>query len=88
MDGSFHPVSLHRSLEHLPSDSKNIKKSLHYITNYIKNKNINHNKANDILDLKSIGEVVWNFIFTIYDSEWDVLTANSDNKNIQTTSCI
>lgn len=82
-DSSFHSVSLQGLLEHLSLDSKNIKKSLHHITNYIKNKKINHNKANDIPDLKSIDEVAWNFISTIYNLGWDALTANSDNKTFR-----
>lgn len=32
------------------------------MTNYIKNKSIEPNKANDILDLKRVDEAVWNFI--------------------------
>ena len=39
------------------------------MTNYIKNKSINYNKANDILDLNGVDEVAWNFISTIYESE-------------------
>ena len=39
------------------------------MTNYIKNKNIDHNKTNNIPDLNSMDEVVWNFISTIYESE-------------------
>ena len=53
------------------------------MTNYIKNKNINCNKANDILDLNSIGEVVWNFISTIYKSKWDSLITNKDNRTFK-----
>ena len=56
-NGNFLPISLHGSLEHLLSDSKNIKKFLCHMTNYIKNKGINHTKANDILDLNSVDEV-------------------------------
>ena len=55
-------------LKHLLSDTKNIKKSLHHMTNYIKNKSIKSNKVNDVPDLKNIGEAVWSFISTIYES--------------------
>jgi len=54
---SFHPVLLYGSFKHLPSGSKNIKEYLYHITNYIKNKNIDHNKPNNIPDPKSIGKV-------------------------------
>ena len=74
---------LHRLLEHLSSDSKNIKKSLSCITYYIKNKDINCTKANDIPDLKSIDEIVWNFISAIYKSGWDTLVINKDNKTFK-----
>jgi len=46
------------------------------MTNYIKNKSINYNKANDILDLNGVDEVAWNFISTIYESEYNSLITN------------
>jgi len=36
--GSFHPISLHRSIEHFASDTKNIKVTLNFLAKYIKNK--------------------------------------------------
>ena len=65
-NGNFHPISLHGILEYLLSGFKNIKELLHQITKYIKNKNIKHNKVNNILDHSSVGEIAWNFISTIY----------------------
>ena len=56
--GNFHPVSLHGSIEHLASDIKNIKDFLKFITKYITNKKIDSSKANDLVDLKGIGEAV------------------------------
>jgi len=52
----FYSVSLHGSMEHLTSDSKNIKKSLCHIMKYILNKKVESDKANDANDLKDIGE--------------------------------
>jgi len=78
-DGNFHPISLHGALKHLLLDSKNIKKPLRCITKYIKNKDIEPNKANNVLDLKGIGEAAWNFISALYESSWDVLIASKDN---------
>ena len=40
--------------------------------NYIKNKNIEQNKVNNILDLSSVGETAWNFISALYKLEWDL----------------
>ena len=47
---------------------------------YIDNKSINTNKANDIEDLKGIGEAAWNLVISIYSSGRDSLHADS-NKN-------
>ena len=78
-DGNFHPISLHSTLKHPLSDSKNIKEPLRCITKYIKNKDIEPNKANNVLDLKGIGEAAWNFISALYESSWDVLIADKGN---------
>jgi len=65
-NGNFYPVSLHGSIEHLFSNFKNIKESLNCLAKYIGNKSIDMNKANDIEDLKSIGEAAWNLVASIY----------------------
>jgi len=36
---------------------------------YIKNKNIDINKSNDILELKDINKAAWKFLLAIYSSE-------------------
>ena len=36
--GSFHPISLHSSIEHFASDSKSIKDSLNFMAKYIQGK--------------------------------------------------
>jgi len=64
-DGKFHAVSLHRSMEYLASDIKNIKDSLHRMGRYIKDKSIIDSNIN------SIGKVVWEFLSAVYDSHWD-----------------
>jgi len=45
---------------------------------YIFNKQVEPAKANDLKDFDSIGNVVWNFISSIYESNWDTL--HTDNK--------
>jgi len=67
-------------LEHLPSNSDSIKKSLTYIAKYIENKKIDLSKSNNIKDLKDIGKAVWKFVSAIYKSEWDSLVADSYNQ--------
>ena len=67
-DGEFCAVSLHRSMEHLASDVKNIKDSLHRMHKYIMDKSINEGNANNVKDLEGIGKVVWEFILAFYDT--------------------
>ena len=57
-DGSFHPISLHRSIEHLALNTKNIRDLLNFMTKYILNKQVNPVRSNDLDNLKGIGEAV------------------------------
>jgi len=66
--GNFHHISLHSSIKHIGSDDKNIKESLKFMAKYITNKQINLSKPNKLNDFKGIGEVVWSFIFSVYDA--------------------
>jgi len=77
-DGSFHPISLHGLIKHIASNAKNIKDFLKFIAKYISNKQVDSAKANELDDFKGIGEEDWNFIFSIYDANWDTLV-NDDN---------
>lgn len=67
-DGNFHPMSLHRLLEYLASDAKNIKKSIVCMATYIKNKKIETFKSNNIKNFKGIGKAAWDFISSIYEA--------------------
>jgi len=68
--GSFHPISLHSSIEHFASDSKNIKVSLNFLAKYIQGKG---NKINDLSEFDGMGDAIWNFISSVYESKWDAL---------------
>ena len=68
-DGSFHPISLHSSIEHIASDSKNIKDLLNFMAKYIVKKQVNLAKSDDLEDFKGIGEVIWNLISLVYQSK-------------------
>jgi len=57
-NGSFYPILLHSSFEHLISDSKNIRELLNYVAKYINNKKIHPKKSNDVEDLKDVGEAI------------------------------
>lgn len=78
-NSNFHPIFLHRSIEQIASDSKSIKDSLDFMVRYIKNKKIEASKANNLLDFDSMGDSIWNFISSIYNSNWDTLY--TDNKS-------
>ena len=62
--GLFHPISLHRSIEHFASDTKNIKVTLNFLAKYIKNKQVN-----DLNIFNGIGDTIWNFISSIYEAK-------------------
>ena len=65
---SFHPISLHGLIEHLASDLKNIKDSLNFMAKYISNKQVDSSKSNDLEDFHGMGEAVWNFISSVYQT--------------------
>ena len=64
--GSFHPISLHGSIEHFASDTKNIKVTLTSLAKYIQNKQVNGGKVNNINDFDGMGDAIWNFISAVY----------------------
>jgi len=77
-DGDFCATSLHRAMEHLVSDVKNIKDSLYKMGKYIQGKSIDSN-PNNIKDLKGVGKAVWKFLSSIYDLHWDGLYVDEAN---------
>jgi len=66
---SFHPISLHGSMEHFALDAKNIKVSLNFLAKYIQNKQVNSNTANDLNDFDGMGDAIWNFISSVYGAK-------------------
>jgi len=76
--GSFHPIFLYGSIKHFASDSKSIKVSLDFLAKYIRNKQVNGNRINDLADFDGMGDAIWNFISLVYDAKWDALY--TDNK--------
>ena len=66
--GDFHSISLHGSVKQIASDMKNIKQSLNFMARYISNKKVNPKSFNDLNDFDGIGDVVWNFLSSIYQS--------------------
>ena len=82
-NGDFQAISLHRSMEHLVSDVKNIKESLTRIHKYILGKFIDGSKANNVKDLEGISKVVWEFILSLYKAHWDSLYMNDSKKSFR-----
>jgi len=81
--GSFHPISLHGSIEHFVSDAKNIKVSLNFLAKYIQDKQVNGNSVNDLRDFDGMGDTIWNFISSIYKSKWDALFTDQKMNTIR-----
>jgi len=81
--GSFHPISLHSLIKHIASNAKNIKDSLKFMAKYISNKQVDSAKANELDNFKGIGEAVWNFIYSIYDSNWNALVTDDNSTSLR-----
>ena len=82
-NGGFHPISLHGSIEHIASDAKNIKDSLKFMAKYISNKQIEPTKANDLMDFNGMGDAVWNFISSVYESNWDSFYTDNNTNTLR-----
>jgi len=81
--GSFHPISLHGSIEHFTSDAKNIKVTLNFMAKYIQNKQVNGGKVNDLNDFDGMGDAIWNFISSVYTAKWDALYTNQKTNTLR-----
>ena len=81
--GSFHPISLHGSIKHFALDSKNIKITLNFLAKYIKNKQVNSSKVNELNDFNGIGDTIWNFISSVHKSKWDSLHTNQNTNTLR-----
>ena len=81
--GSFHPISLHGSIEHVASDFQNIKVTLNFLTKYIQNKQVNGNAINDFSDFDGMGDAIWNFISSVYGAKWDGLHTDKKSNTLK-----
>ena len=70
-------------MEHLVLDSKNIKDFLNFIAKYISNKQVDSSKSNNLEDFHGMGKAVWNFIFSIYQANWDFLYTNKQFNSLR-----
>jgi len=53
------------------------------MANYIKNKKVEKGKINNVTKLKGFSEAAWSFISSIYESEWDLLYTDEENKTFK-----
>ena len=81
--GSFHPISLYGFIKHFALDSKNIKITLNFLAKYIKNKQVNSSKVNELNDFNGIGNAIWNFISSVYKSKWDSLHTDQNTNTLR-----
>ena len=81
--GDFRPVSLHGSVEHIASDAKNIRESLNFMAKYIKGKQSDDNNINELKDLDGMGDAIWNFISSVYESRWDSLLTDQGTNSLR-----
>jgi len=79
----FHPISLYGSIEHIGSDTKSIKDSLKFMAKYISNKQMEPANANDLKNLNGMGDAVWNFISSVYESNWDSLYMDNETNTLR-----
>jgi len=77
-NSNFHAISLHGSIEHLASDTLNIKELLIRMKKYITGKSIKGLKANNIKDLMGMGKALWEFINAVYESQWNALYVDNN----------
>ena len=77
--GSFHPISLHGTIEQIASDAKNIKVTLDFMVKYIANKQVNSSHANNLKKFDGMGDAIWKFISLVYEAKWDFFY--TDNKS-------
>ena len=81
--GNFQSISLHGSVKHIALDLKNIKQSLNFMAKYISNKKVNPKSSNDLNDFDGIGDTVWNFLSSVYQSSWDSLYTDNHSKSLR-----
>ena len=67
-------------MKFLEIDSINMTALLLYIANFIKNRSVKCNLANNITQLKGFGQTVWQFISSIYKAGWNSLITNKNNR--------
>ena len=53
----------------LPWIQKTIKVTLNFLAKYIRNKQVNNGKVNDLGDFNGMGDTIWNFLSSVYEAK-------------------
>ena len=65
------------------TDIDNIKLSLSYIANFIKNHPFKNNREDNIPCLEDFGQTTYTLVSTIFESSWDTIKIGENNKTFQ-----
>ena len=63
-------------------DINNIKISLIHISDFIRNKKLKNNRKEDIPFLNGFGQIIFEFISSLFKGGWDILKTDVNNKNL------
>jgi len=53
------------------------------LAKYIKNKQVNGGKVNELNDFDGMGDVIWNFISSVYEAKWDALYTDQKSHTLR-----
>ena len=81
--GNFCSISLFGLDEYLEEDTKNIMCSFLRMVAFIRQHKLENRTAEDISQISEFGFTAWEFLSFIYESGWDKLIANKDNKTFR-----
>jgi len=79
-NSQVNPILIFRTEELKIIDINNIKLSLYWITDFIKNCSLKNNRKEDILCLKSFGQATYLLVSAMFESSWDTLKIGESNK--------
>ena len=82
-DSNFCPISIFGMNECLEDDAKNITCSLLRIAAFIRQRELEDKTAEDIPQILEFGFATWDFLLAIYESGWDELAANKNQKSFR-----
>ena len=79
-NGHTNPISMFGQNNTQEININNIKISLICISYFISNRELKNNRKIDIPFLSSFGQIIFNFVSSIFKEEWDQLKTDRDNK--------